>query len=71
LGNAAFSLAFGWWGIPWGLTLTPVQIGRNLFAVASPPDPSKPSARLERIVRMNIAAEAVRQKSVAAGGPIA
>jgi len=60
----------GWWGIPWGLVLTPIQIGRNLFGVARPPDPSKPSAQFENIVRMNLAAEALRpqQAETAASG---
>ena len=26
----AFSFFFGWWGFPWGLVLTPVQITRNI-----------------------------------------
>src|SRR6185436_14736942 len=30
LGGAAFCLFLGWWGIPWGLVLTPIQITRNL-----------------------------------------
>lgn len=32
LGDAAFSLVLGWWGIPWGLIITPVQIIRNIVA---------------------------------------
>jgi len=70
LGSAGFSALFGWWGIPWGLVLTPIQIGRDLVAIARPPDPAKPSAQLEKIVRMQLAAETVRQQrtqSLAAG----
>jgi hypothetical protein len=52
----------GWWGFPWGLLLTPIQIGRNLYGIANPPDPSKPSAQFEKIVRMNIAAGAIQQQ---------
>lgn len=25
------SLLFGWWGIPWGILLTPVSLGVNLW----------------------------------------
>ena len=57
-GDAAFSLLLGWWGIPWGLVMTPVQIGRNIVAMSRPPDPTKPSAQLDRIIRLNIAANA-------------
>ena len=67
IGGTAFSLLFGWWGIPYGIILTPIQIFRNLIAIARPPDPSKPSAQFEKILRMNLAAELVRQQSAAAG----
>src|SRR5690349_13054387 len=30
IGNLFFSGVFGWWGFPWGLLLTPVQVTRNL-----------------------------------------
>jgi DNA-directed RNA polymerase subunit RPC12/RpoP len=66
LGNAVFSLVLGWWGFPWGLLLTPIQIGRNLYGIANPPDPSKPSAQFEKIVRMNIAAGAIQQQKAQA-----
>jgi hypothetical protein len=64
--SAAFSLVLGWWGLPWGLLLTPVQIGRNLIGIARPPEASKPSAQLEKIIRMNIAANMAQQRSAAA-----
>lgn len=60
--DTAFSLVLGWWGIPSGLLVTPIQVGRNLCGIVRPPDPSKPSAQFEKIMRMNIAAEAVRQQ---------
>ena len=66
LGSAAFSLALGWWGFPWGIVLTPVQIGRNLFGILRQPDASKPSPQLEKLVRMNLAAAALQQQKVKA-----
>ncbi|HUR60592.1 MAG TPA: hypothetical protein VM029_22920 [Opitutaceae bacterium] len=51
------SFLFGWWGFPWGLIFTPIQIGRNLVGLARSPSPFVPSAQLERIVRLNLAAE--------------
>jgi len=65
LGDSAFSLVCGWWGIPWGLAMTPVQIGRNLSGVFGGPDPTQPSPDLERAVRLMLGARAVRAK-----GPI-
>ena len=58
--GAGFSLLLGWWGFPWGLILTPVQIGRNLVGIGKSADASSPSPELEKLVRMTIAANAVR-----------
>jgi hypothetical protein len=63
LGDAAFSLVLGWWGLPWGLIMTPVQVGRNLVGLVTAPDPSKPSAQLEKLVRLNIAAQAAARQA--------
>lgn len=63
MAGTVFSLVLGWWGLPWGVLLTPIQIGRNLIGMASPPEPSKPSAQCEKIVRMTIASNAVRQQA--------
>jgi hypothetical protein len=72
LGDTAFSLLLGWWGFPWGLLVTPVQIGRNVVGMLRPPDPLKASPKLEKAVRMNIAAQAVlqqqKQRSAGTGG---
>ena len=54
LGGAAFSLALGWWGFPWGLILTPVQITRNLFGIARGPSPAHASAELRKLVLANL-----------------
>jgi hypothetical protein len=57
LKGVAFSLVLGWWGIPWGFVLTPIQVGRNVIAMLRSPDSAKPSAQLEKAVRMDIAAQ--------------
>jgi hypothetical protein len=74
LGDAFFSLLLGWWGFPWGLIVTPVQVGRNLFALVKPPDPGAPSAKLRNLVGIQLAAnllqhQAMAQASVQSGGP--
>jgi hypothetical protein len=71
IGAALFSLVLGWWGFPWGLLVTPVQIGRNVYGIVRPPEPSKPSPQLENVVRMTLAANAIKQqqaKATAAAG---
>ena len=55
LADSAFSLVLGWWGFPWGLIMTPIQVGRNLVKASRPPEVSKPSAQLEKAMRINIA----------------
>ena len=59
LTNMVICLVAGWWGFPWGLIVTPVQVIRNLVGVFRGPDPMKPSPQLERIVRMHIAQSAM------------
>ncbi len=51
LGDTIFSLALGWWGFPWGLIFTPVQVTRNLNGAINGPDPFAPSAELQQLVQ--------------------
>jgi hypothetical protein len=50
------SSLFGWWGIPWGLIFTPVQILRNIKALFATSDPAGPSDELVHLVRGNLVA---------------
>ena len=60
MGDAIFCLLVGWWGFPWGLIITPVQIGRNLAGMMRSPEDKTPSPALERIVRTTLVAQALR-----------
>ena len=51
------SLFLGWWGFPWGLIMTPVQITRNVVGLARSKPSMRPSPQLGRIVRLQMAAE--------------
>ena len=53
------SALLGWWGFPWGLIMTPVQIAKNLVGLASPPDSMHPSKTLEKHVRLAIAEQSL------------
>jgi hypothetical protein len=57
LGNLLFSAGLGWWGFPWSLMLTPVQVVRNMIGIVSPPDPSQPSLRLVQRARVQLASQ--------------
>jgi hypothetical protein len=46
VGGILQSIALGWWGFPWGIILTPVQIFRNAVGIISPPSPDEPSSKL-------------------------
>jgi hypothetical protein len=56
LGSTLGSALVGWWGFPWGILVTPIQIVRNLVALCSPPAPSKPSDSLRKLAAINLAA---------------
>jgi len=60
----AFSLVLGWWGFPWGLLMTPVQVLRNLFGLFSADD-GKPSEALDKVVRIRLATELAAQAAEA------
>lgn len=52
--DTLFSLFLGWWGFPWGLIVTPIQIIRNLVGMLIKPDSSQPSRQLRRLVLIHI-----------------
>lgn len=64
LTDVAFSVLLGWWGFPWGFIITPVQIVRNLAGVFRSADSSKPSAQLEKLVRIELAGYLLNQARV-------
>jgi hypothetical protein len=55
VGGVLFCLVLGWWGFPFGLILTPVQIMRNLWAIFFGTDPRYPSKMLRKRVHATIA----------------
>lgn len=71
LGGMAFSLLCGWWGFPWGLVLTPVQITRNAIAMTTGRDAAQPSSLLRKLVLVNLGAQlAARQNGAAQPPPL-
>jgi len=56
--DTALSAALGWWGFPWGLLMTPIQIGRNIYGVVSGPSPTQPSAKLKDFTRILLVSRA-------------
>jgi hypothetical protein len=69
LGGAAFSFVFGWWGFPWGLVLTPVQITRNIIGMSRGPDPSRPSESLKKLILVNLGTQMIANQKAASRPP--
>jgi hypothetical protein len=67
---AVGSFFLGWWGFPWGLIVTPIQVAKNLFGLAGNQSSFAPSAQLERIVRLGLAADLRRAQVTAPTPPL-
>jgi hypothetical protein len=46
------SAVAGWWSVPKGVVLTPIQIVRNLHSLLYPPPPNRPSPNLRQTVQI-------------------
>lgn len=64
-GALAYSMLLGWWGVPWGIIMTPVQIVKNLVAILRSDTSANPSTQLEQLVRNGIAAQVYEENSMA------
>ncbi len=62
IGDTVFCFFLGWWGFPWGLIMTPVQLIKNVAGMFSKPDPNQPSEALESVIRANMAANFLAQR---------
>jgi hypothetical protein len=59
----AFSALLGWWGLPWGLLITPAQIIRNIGYMVRSPDPTKPSDDLVEVIRARLSAQLLNEEA--------
>jgi|ERR1043166_2629601 hypothetical protein len=57
-----FSLCAGWWGFPFGLILTPIQICRNALALARRRSDLTASSELERAIALDLAEQVVQSQ---------
>jgi hypothetical protein len=60
--DSAITLIFGWWGFPWGIIYTPIQIGRNVVGILRGDDTLMASPELEQMVRLKIASQAAASR---------
>lgn len=68
--NLTLSAVLGWWGFPWGLVVTPLQISRNISSMLSPPAPGEPSAPLLRAARGMIADQIIANERATSPKPL-
>lgn len=54
-GDLIISAVAGWWGFPWGLLMTPIQVARNILGMALAPTPTLPSPKLLQRARLLLA----------------
>lgn len=67
LGAVLFCLGLGWWGFPWGLILTPVQIARNIGGMCTRTDSSRPSPELRKLVQVMLGLKMIQASRQNAG----
>lgn len=60
--DTLLSLLVGWWGFPWGIIMTPVQVIRNVSAMTAPPSNVRPSDELRRIVQIMIGSQILKSR---------
>ncbi|WP_266157891.1 hypothetical protein [Dyella silvatica] len=63
--SALYSASLGWWGIPWGLLATPIQVTRNVAGIFQR-EPMRASADFEQVVRMQLAQQIQQAEQPAA-----
>ena len=67
VGALIFSMGLGWWGFPWGIVLTPIQVAKNLLGIFAGPNLSQPSADLRKLVQVMLGARMIEDQRRAAG----
>ncbi len=55
LGALVSSFLLGWWGFPWGIIFTPIQIAKNVIGLVSRRDMTAPSDKLRKMIRVDLA----------------
>lgn len=58
------SMVLGWWGFPWGIIMTPIQVIRNIIGFFKGANQEGASDQLKQIAKLQIAQQALEQNSV-------
>jgi hypothetical protein len=65
LRGTVLSFFLGWWGIPWGIILTPVQISRNIVGAIRGPNAARASEGLRKTMLVTIGAQIIAGEKAA------
>jgi hypothetical protein len=67
LKSMVFSFFLGWWGLPAGFLVTPIQIGKNIYHIFCPPSKLHPSEDLIELTTLDISHQYInRDKKIRA-----
>jgi hypothetical protein len=69
LGAIALSFFGGWWGFPFGLILTPIQITRNIIAMCAQASDSQPSPTLRKLIQVHLGEQVARNQQLKSAAP--
>lgn len=61
-GGAVFSSLLGWWGFPWGLIMTPVQIVRNIKDILAYSENGRTADKLAHAVKSWMAQKLIEKQ---------
>lgn len=61
LSDLLLSFLFGWWGIPFGILITPVQITKTIFALFNNPGQIEPTELMTKRIRQILAAKKMEE----------
>lgn len=59
-----FSMVLGWWGFPWGIIMTPIQISRNIAGFFTGANEKGASDKLKQFAKIQIAAQALEENRI-------
>jgi hypothetical protein len=65
-GSLIFCTLFGWWGIPWGIIMTPAQMLANITEMFKPLADPAPSDALLQAARLDLAAQLYKKRALEA-----
>lgn len=61
--DTLLTAAIGWWGFPWGVIMSPIQIGRNLFGLMGSHGKHEASPEMRKVVAVQLASQLAERRA--------